>query len=64
VDAGRAAGGVLPGQDAVLQAAATAIQAQYLDVAEGARIADAVRGWSTQQRYVDSCTDPRRSAHA
>ncbi len=48
-----------PAQDAVLQAAATAIQAQYLDVAEGARIAEAVRGWSSQQRYVDSCADPK-----
>ncbi|WP_459047422.1 S41 family peptidase [Stenotrophomonas sp. PSU_St99] len=48
-----------PAQDTVLQAAAAAIEAHYLDVAEGARIADAVRGWSTQQRYVDSCTDPK-----
>lgn len=48
-----------PAQDAVLQAAATAIEAQYLDAAEGARIAEAVRGWSTQQRYVDSCSDPK-----
>lgn len=48
-----------PGQDTVLQAAAAAIEAHYLDVVEGARIADAVRGWSTQQRYVDSCTDPK-----
>ncbi|MBA0428856.1 MULTISPECIES: S41 family peptidase [Stenotrophomonas] len=48
-----------PAQDAVLQAAATAIQAHYLDVAEGARIAGAVRGWSSQQRYVDSCADPK-----
>lgn len=48
-----------PAQEAVLQAAAMAIQAQYLDVAEGARIAEAVRGWSTQQRYVDSCADPK-----
>ncbi len=48
-----------PVQDAVLQAAATAIQAQYLDVAEGVRIAEAVRGWSSQQRYVDSCADPK-----
>ncbi|WP_414493438.1 S41 family peptidase [Stenotrophomonas maltophilia] len=48
-----------PGQDTVLQAAAVAIEAQYLDVAEGARIADAVRGWSTQQRYAGSCTDPK-----
>ncbi len=43
----------------MLQAAATAIEAQYLDAAEGARIAEAVRGWSTQQRYVDSCSDPK-----
>lgn len=48
-----------PAQDTVLQAAAAAIETHYLDVAEGARIADAVRGWSTQQRYVDSCTDPK-----
>ncbi|WP_286074262.1 S41 family peptidase [Stenotrophomonas sp. 59] len=48
-----------PAQDAVLQAAATAVQAQYLDVAGGARIADALRDWSRQQRYVDSCTDPK-----
>ena len=48
-----------PSQDAVLQAAATAIQAQYLDEAEGARIAAAVRGWSSQRRYADSCADPQ-----
>ncbi|WP_414491075.1 S41 family peptidase [Stenotrophomonas maltophilia] len=48
-----------PAQDTVLQAAATAIEAHYLDVAEGARIADALRDWSRQQRYVDSCTDPK-----
>lgn len=48
-----------PVQDAVLQAAAKAIQAQYLDVAEGARIAEVVRGWSAQQRYADSCADPK-----
>lgn len=48
-----------PAQDAVLQAAATAIQAQYLDVTEGARIAETLRGWSRQQRYADSCADPK-----
>ncbi|MHC2115922.1 S41 family peptidase [Stenotrophomonas geniculata] len=48
-----------PAQDAVLQAAAKAIQAQYLDVAEGARIAEVVRGWSAQQRYADSCAEPK-----
>lgn len=53
-----------PAQDTVLQAAATAIEAHYLDVAEGARIADALRDWSRQQRYVDSCTDPRASVRA
>ncbi|MGZ0027974.1 S41 family peptidase [Stenotrophomonas sp. S4] len=47
-----------PAQDGVLQAAASAVQAQYLDEAEGARIADALRSWSTQQRYADSCSDP------
>lgn len=47
-----------PAQDGVLQAAATAVQAQYLDEAEGARIADALRTWSTQRRYADSCADP------
>lgn len=48
-----------PAQEAVLQAAATAIQAQYLDAAEGARIADALRGWSNEQRYADTCADPK-----
>ncbi|TFZ43049.1 peptidase S41 [Stenotrophomonas maltophilia] len=48
-----------PAQDAVLEAAATAIQAQYLDAAEGARIADALRGWSNEQRYADTCADPK-----
>lgn len=48
-----------PAQDAVLQAAATAIQAQYLDAVEGARIADALRGWSNEQRYADTCADPK-----
>lgn len=48
-----------PAQDAVLQAAATAVQAQYLDVAEGARIAEALRDWSRRQRYADSCADPQ-----
>lgn len=47
-----------PAQDAVLQAAASAVQAQYLDEAEAARIADALRSWSAQQRYADSCSDP------
>ncbi|HGM5045458.1 TPA: S41 family peptidase [Stenotrophomonas maltophilia] len=47
-----------PAQDGVLQAAASAVQAQYLDEAEGARIAAALRSWSTQQRYADSCLDP------
>lgn len=47
-----------PAQDGVLQAAASAVQAQYLDEAEGARIAAALRSWSTQQRYADSCSDP------
>lgn len=47
-----------PAQDGVLRAAATAVQAQYLDEAEGARIADALRTWSMQQRYADSCSDP------
>ncbi|AUI09833.1 MULTISPECIES: S41 family peptidase [Stenotrophomonas] len=47
-----------PAQDGVLQAAASAVQAQYLDEAQGARIADALRSWSTQQRYADSCSDP------
>ena len=47
-----------PAQDGVLRAAATAVQAQYLDEAEGARIADALRTWSVQQRYADSCSDP------
>lgn len=47
-----------PAQDGVLQAAASAVQAQYLDEAEGARIAAALRSWSTQQRYADSCADP------
>lgn len=46
-----------PAQDAVLQAAASAVQAQYLDEAEAARIADALRSWSAQQRYADSCSD-------
>lgn len=42
------------------QAPATAVQAKYLDVAEeGARIADALREWSRQQRYVDRCADPQ-----
>lgn len=48
-----------PAQDAVLQAAATAVQAQYLDAAEGARIADALRGWSNEQRYAETCADPK-----
>ncbi|WP_042359299.1 S41 family peptidase [Stenotrophomonas maltophilia] len=47
-----------PAQDGVLQATASAVQAQYLDEAEGARIAAALRSWSTQQRYADSCLDP------
>lgn len=47
-----------PAQDAVLQAAASAVQAQYLDEAEAVRIADALRSWSAQQRYADSCSDP------
>ncbi|MBH1830387.1 S41 family peptidase [Stenotrophomonas maltophilia] len=47
-----------PAQDAVVQAAASAVQAQYLDEAEAARIADALRSWSAQQRYADSCSDP------
>lgn len=47
-----------PAQDGVLQAAASAVQAQYLDEAEGARIAAALRSLSTQQRYADSCSDP------
>ena len=47
-----------PAQDAVLQAAASAVQAQYLDEAEAGRIADALRSWSAQQRYADSCSDP------
>lgn len=47
-----------PAQDAVLQAAASAVQAQYLDEAEAARIADALRSWSAQQRYAGSCSDP------
>lgn len=47
-----------PAQDGVLQAAASAVQAQYLDEAQGARIAAALRSWSTQQRYADSCSDP------
>lgn len=47
-----------PTQDGVLQAAASAVQAQYLDEAEAARIADALRSWSAQQRYADSCSDP------
>lgn len=50
--------GACPAQDGVLRAAATAVQAQYLDEAEGARIADALRTWSVQQRYADSCSDP------
>ena len=49
--------GACPAQDGVLRRAATAVQAQYLDEAEGARIADALRTWS-QQRYADSCSDP------
>ncbi|MBH1531457.1 S41 family peptidase [Stenotrophomonas maltophilia] len=47
-----------PAQDGVLQAAASAVQAQYLDETQGARIAAALRSWSTQQRYADSCSDP------
>ena len=39
-------GAACPAQDAVLQAAASAVQAQYLDEAEGARIADALRTWA------------------
>ncbi len=50
--------GACPAQDGVLRAAATAVQAQYLDEAAGARIADALRTWSVQQRYADSCSDP------
>lgn len=46
-----------PVQDGVLQAAASAVQAQYLDEAEGARIAATLRSWSAQQRYADSCSD-------
>lgn len=51
-------GAACPAQDAVLQAAASAVQAQYLDEAEGARIADALRTWAAQQRYAGSCADP------
>lgn len=47
-----------PAQDAVLQAAASAVQAQYLDEGEGARIAEALRSWAKQQRYAASCADP------
>ncbi|MEG0183837.1 MAG: S41 family peptidase [Stenotrophomonas sp.] len=47
-----------PAQQPVLQAAAEAVRTQYLDVAEGARIADAVQSWSQQRRYADSCSTP------
>ncbi|OBU67972.1 peptidase S41 [Stenotrophomonas maltophilia] len=47
-----------PAQEAVLQAAATAVQSQYLDEAEGTRIAAALRAWAEGQRYADACADP------
>lgn len=56
--------GACPAQDGVLRAAATAVQAQYLDEAEGARIADALRTGRCSSAMRTAVRIRLRSAHA
>lgn len=49
--------GGCPGQQAVLDAAAQAIERDYVIEAEARQIADSVRGWAADKRYADACGD-------